>query len=87
VTVSADDPAIAAEAVTFDHDGTTVFVYLARPSAVARVPGVIVVYENRGLVEHTKDVGRRLAKEGYVALRSISPPLTGTPTGTEIRRN
>jgi carboxymethylenebutenolidase len=33
-----------------------------------RAPGVVVIHENRGLVDHTKDVARRLAKIGYVAL-------------------
>jgi carboxymethylenebutenolidase len=30
--------------------------------------GLIVIHENRGLVEHIKDVARRYAKEGFVAL-------------------
>jgi carboxymethylenebutenolidase len=31
-------------------------------------PGVLVIHENRGLVEHTRDVTRRMAKAGFVAL-------------------
>jgi carboxymethylenebutenolidase len=31
-------------------------------------PGVIVIHENRGVVDYTRDVARRFAKEGYVAL-------------------
>ena len=41
---------------------------LARPRMRPQAPGLVVVHENRGLVEHVKDVARRLAKVGYVAL-------------------
>ena len=45
--------------------------YLASPS-VGRgdgpFPGVVVIHENRGLNEHTRDVARRFAIEGFVAL-------------------
>jgi carboxymethylenebutenolidase len=42
--------------------------YLARPSSEGSFPVVLVCHENRGLTEHIKDVTRRLAKAGYVAL-------------------
>ena len=42
--------------------------YLARPRGDATSPGVLVCHENRGLLEHHKDVARRLGKAGYVAL-------------------
>jgi carboxymethylenebutenolidase len=42
--------------------------YLARPKAKGTYPGVIVIQEWWGLNEHIKDVARRLAREGYVAL-------------------
>ena len=48
--------------------------YLAKPfSAVSReenpskLPGVIVVHENRGLNPHTEDVARRFALENFIA--------------------
>jgi len=48
--------------------------YLVRPySAVSReetptkLPGVIVVHENRGLNPHTEDVARRFAMENFIA--------------------
>jgi len=42
--------------------------FLARPSADAKYPGVVVVQEAFGLNAHIKDVTARLAREGYVAL-------------------
>ncbi len=45
--------------------------YLARPNEPnepGEYPAVIVIHEIVGLVEHIKDVTRRFAKEGYVAL-------------------
>ncbi len=42
--------------------------YLAAPRLTTKVPGIIVIHENRGLVEHIKDVARRYAKSGFVAL-------------------
>jgi carboxymethylenebutenolidase len=42
--------------------------YLARPAGDGSYPVVLVCHENRGLTEHIKDVTRRLAGVGYVAL-------------------
>src|SRR5712692_3163240 len=43
-------------------------VYLARPAGDAPAPAVLVIQEAFGLNEHIKDVTRRVAGEGYVAL-------------------
>jgi carboxymethylenebutenolidase len=42
--------------------------FLARPTEAGRYPGVIVIHEIWGLVDHIKDVASRLACEGHVAL-------------------
>jgi carboxymethylenebutenolidase len=42
--------------------------FLAEPKATGRYPGIIVIQEVWGLVENIKDITRRLAAEGYVAL-------------------
>jgi carboxymethylenebutenolidase len=42
--------------------------FLAVPKAPGKYPGVIVIHEIWGLVDHIKDVGMRLAREGYAAL-------------------
>lgn len=42
--------------------------YEARPGGAGSYPGIIVVQEWWGLNEHIKDIARRLAHEGFVAL-------------------
>ena len=55
--------------------------YLVTPTALAgKAPVVLVVHENRGLNPYIKDVARRLAKAGYVALAPDAlHPLGGYP--------
>lgn len=67
LVVPADDPAVTSSSVTFQGD-TTILGYLAKPAAAGTYPGVIVIHENRGLTDHIKDVARRVAKAGYIAL-------------------
>lgn len=45
-----------------------VMAYLAHPKAEGKYPAIIVIHENRGLQPHIKDVTRRFALEGFVAL-------------------
>jgi carboxymethylenebutenolidase len=66
--VSATDPAIQAQDITFAGPASELKGYLARPAANGTYPGIIVIHENRGLLDHYKDVARRYAKEGFVAL-------------------
>ena len=62
--------------------------YLAMPvDAPGKLPTVIVIHENRGLNEHTRDVARRLALEGFVALApDYLSPLGGTPADEDEAR-
>ena len=64
----ADDPDIEAGPVQFPGQGATILGYLARPKGNGPFPAVLVCHENRGLLEHIKDVTRRLAKASYVGL-------------------
>lgn len=66
--VSPDDPAVIAGDLQFPGQGATLAGYLARPSAAGVAPVILVCHENRGLTDHIRDVTRRLAKSGYVAL-------------------
>ena len=68
-TVSASDPAIQAETIEFPaSDGAKITGYLARPQSDGPYPAILVAHENRGLTDHIRDVTRRFAKAGYVAL-------------------
>ncbi len=68
VRVSPDDPAITAGDTQFPGQGVTLLGYLATPKGDGAFPPILVCHENRGLTDHIKDVTRRLAKAGYVAL-------------------
>ena len=55
--------------------------YLVTPSkAAGKLPGVLVVHENRGLNPHIEDVARRLALDNFVAFAPDALfPLGGYP--------
>ena len=55
--------------------------YLARPSnATGKLPGILVVHENRGLNPHIEDITRRLALDNFVAFAPDAlTPLGGYP--------
>ena len=55
------------EIVSFPSNGTSAEGYLAVPAA-AGGPGLVVIQEWWGLVDHIKDVCDRFAAEGFVAL-------------------
>src|SRR5437667_11885304 len=70
VQVPADAPDLIAQDVMYPGDAGDLFGYLvySRDLGPNPQPGVIVVHENRGLVEHIRDVTRRAARAGVVAL-------------------
>ncbi|HLB47239.1 MAG TPA: dienelactone hydrolase family protein [Anaerolineales bacterium] len=80
-TVSPDDPAVIAGPVEFPGEGATLVGYLARPNVEGAFPVVLVCHENRGLTNHIRDVTRRLAKAGYVAL---AVDLLSRQGGTDV---
>jgi carboxymethylenebutenolidase len=69
VTVKPTDPRIKVErlAVT-GADGASLISYHAKPASGTPAGGILVIHENRGLVEHAKDVVRRVATAGFSAL-------------------
>ncbi len=69
--VKPDDPRLKAETVTYPSPQGygSVRGLLARPAkAAGKLPGVLVVHENRGLNPYVEDVARRLGVAGYLAL-------------------
>ncbi|MGZ6029294.1 MAG: dienelactone hydrolase family protein [Myxococcaceae bacterium] len=55
--------------------------YLVRPTAVSgKLPGVLVVHENRGLNPHIEDIARRIALDGFMTFAPDAlAPLGGYP--------
>ncbi len=78
-----DDKRLGASSVEYDSPKGTGKVrgYQALPvKRSGKLPGVLVVHENRGLNPHIEDVTRRIALEGYVAFAPDAlTPLGGYP--------
>ncbi len=86
--VAENDDRIIGEDVTYPGAGGEMKGYLVRPSALGdALPAVIVIHENRGLNAHIRDVARRMAIEGFVALApDFLSPEGGTPADEDQAR-
>jgi carboxymethylenebutenolidase len=85
--VAEDDPHLTIESVTYPGAKGTMTGYLAQPKTGGPFPAVIVIHENRGLVPHIKDVTRRMALEGFVALApDFLSDFGGTPANEDDAR-
>jgi carboxymethylenebutenolidase len=86
--VPKDDPRLETGYIKYPGATGDVRASMARPKGDAKVPGVIVIHENRGLNPHIEDVARRVALKGFLA---ISPdalsPLGGTPKDVNEARS
>lgn len=78
-TVPEQDVELHTEEITYDAGGVTMKAYLAKPEKDGKYGGVVVIHENRGLNDHIRDVARRAAKAGYIA---IAPDALSTAGGT-----
>jgi carboxymethylenebutenolidase len=79
-----DTPGLITETIRYAGVSGPMIAYMARPTGKKRHPAVIVIHENRGLQPHIKDVARRIALEGFVALAPDAlSPLGGTPEKPE----
>jgi carboxymethylenebutenolidase len=57
-----------AQEVSFQSGNRQLEGYLARPERDGPFPGIVVIHEAYGLNENMKDIARRFADQGYVAL-------------------
>lgn len=79
VTSAIDDRLTISQAV-WEAGDTMLAGYLARLKGGQKRPAVIVIHENRGINDHIRDVTRRMALEGFLALGvDMLSPLGGTP--------
>lgn len=86
--VAEGDKDILAEDISFDGPNGKMKGYLVKPNNITgKIGGVLVIHENRGLTPHIKDVTRRVAKAGYLALGiDALSPFGGTPTNEDEGR-
>jgi len=92
--VQKDDERITSSYVTVPSPDGHGFIrgYLVRPFSAdsrsatpARLPGVIVIHENRGLNPHTEDVARRFALANFMAFAPDTLTSVGGYPGDDYR--
>lgn len=83
IQVKVDDKRLVTKFVDYDSPkgGGTIRAQLSMPAdAKGKLPGIVVVHENRGLNPYIEDVGRRAAVAGFISLAPDAlTPLGGYP--------
>jgi len=78
--VDPNDPGLTSSEIKYSStDGTALGGYLTRPKGDVARAAVVVIHGWDGINDHVRDVARRLAKAGYVAL---APDLLSRQGGT-----
>jgi len=89
--IQADDPRLISEYISYSSPkgGGEIKGLLSRPAdSDKKLPGIVVVHENRGLNPHIEDVGRRAALAGFVSLAPDAlTPLGGYPGNDDDGRS
>lgn len=83
IQIPQDDPGLKTEEIEYQSPkgGGTIKGQLSRPvDKSMKLPGILVVHENRGLNPYIADVGRRAALAGFISLAPDAlTPLGGYP--------
>lgn len=83
IQVQQNDPRLKSDYINYESPkgGGTIKGLLSKPvKGKRKMPGVIVVHENRGLNPYIEDVGRRTALAGFISLApDMLTPLGGYP--------
>ncbi|WP_369996497.1 dienelactone hydrolase family protein [Winogradskyella sp.] len=83
LTVKPDDPTLDSKFIEYESPkgGGTIKGLLSKPKNLdGKLPGVVVIHENRGLNPYVEDVGRRTAKANFISLAPDAlSPLGGYP--------
>lgn len=89
--VPKDDKRIRTEMLSYasPQGSGTMKGYLAMPAQPGgKLPGVLVIHENRGLNPHIEDIARRLALENFIAFAPDAlTPLGGYPGDEDKARS
>lgn len=82
-TIIPGDSRLSSDYIMYDspNGGGQIKGLLSTPTGISgKVPGVVVVHENRGLNPYIEDVGRRTAVAGFISLAPDAlTPLGGYP--------
>lgn len=90
ILVQPTDPRLKTQYINYDSPkgGGSIKGQLSQPvETKKKLPGIIVVHENRGLNPYIEDVGRRAAIEGFITLAPDAlSPLGGYPGNDDAGR-
>jgi len=90
ILIPFNDPKLKTQYISYDSPkgGGTIKGQLSKPAETKnKLPGIIVVHENRGLNPYIEDVGRRAAIEGFITLAPDAlSPLGGYPGNDDAGR-
>ena len=79
-----DPGRVHGETIRLKSGTDTIGGYLARPAEAGHNPGIVVIHEAFGLVEHIRDIARRFANLGYNALAPDLYSRTGGPNPDDM---
>jgi len=83
ILIKPNDPRLKSEFISYDSPkgGGSIRGLFSKPlDTKTKLPGIVVVHENRGLNPYIEDVGRRAAIEGFITLAPDAlTPLGGYP--------
>ncbi|MEE9458745.1 MAG: dienelactone hydrolase family protein [Candidatus Bathyarchaeia archaeon] len=86
--VPKNDPRLYVEDIKYPGETGEILAHFARPKGDLKLPGVVIIHENRGLNPHTEEVARRVALEGFLAIApNALSPLGGTPKDVDEARS
>ncbi|NKI27595.1 dienelactone hydrolase family protein [Arenibacter sp. 6A1] len=90
IQIGQNDARLKSDYITYDSPkgGGQIKALLSRPAGTAeKLPGIVVVHENRGLNPHIEDVARRAALAGFISLAPDAlTPLGGYPGNDDAGR-
>lgn len=86
-TISENDENLITENISYPGSNSIMKGYFARPKKKGKYGAVVVIHENRGLNPHIRDITRRIANAGYLALAPDAlSPFGGTPENEDEAR-
>lgn len=85
--VAPNDERISTGVVSYPTDNGDIAAFIAMPKAAGKYPAVLVIHENRGLNPHIRDIARRLAVDGFLAMApDMLSSMGGTPEDQDKAR-
>ena len=80
-----DPSRIMAEDIRLGRGADAIPAYLARPRDARNLPGIVVIHEAAGLVEHIRDLARRFANLGYTTIAPDLYARAGAPDPSNMQ--